>query len=200
MRTTLLLGGAIGKSPHPPAVWINASTATIYRHALAHAWDAFLTAPAPRTRKIALRSAMTMSPDRGVFNVLVRLVRFGLGGKAGSGRQYVSWIHEQDFAHPELDGAINLASPDPLPDAKFLRILRASWGTRIGLPASEWMLEAGAILLGTETELILKSRRVAPGRLLDAGFQFRLGVWNNAVRELVRRWRRWTWEQAILKK
>ncbi len=124
---------------------------------------------------------MAMSPDRGgIFDTLLTLVRRGLGGTAGDGRQYVSWIHHDDFSaalrflieHDELDGVVNLAAPEPLPNAQFMRALRDAWGARVGLPATEWMLEVGAFFMRTETELILKSRRVVPGRLLEAGFTF----------------------------
>ena len=139
---------------------------------------------------------MTMSPDQGgVFDVLSKLVRFGLGGTNGDGRQFVSWIHEADFVrslywlieHEELSGPINLCSPNPIPNAEFMRILRESWGQRIGLPASKWMLELGAIFLRTETELILKSRRVVPKRLIDSGFEFQFPQWKHAARDLCRR-------------
>jgi uncharacterized protein (TIGR01777 family) len=225
--TTTLVGRAIAQAVHPPALWMNASTATIYRHALdrpmdeaggelggsepdapatwrfsidvATRWEqAFFAAPAPRTRKIALRSAMIMSADRGgVFDTLLRLVRAGLGGRAGSGAQFVSWVHYLDFiraiefliAHEELDGTLNVCAPNPLPNHDFMRILRGSWGARIGLPATRLMLEAGAMLLRTETELILKSRRVVPARLLSAGFAFRFPDWRGAAQDLVHRWR-----------
>ena len=140
-----------------------------------------------------------MSPDRdGIFDVLLRLVRFGLGGASGSGKQFVSWIHEADFmaaieyliAHDELDGAVNISSPVPLPNCEFMRALREAWGTRIGLPATELMLEAGALFLRTETELILKSRRVIPGRLLESGFQFKFPEWPVAASDLVAQWRK----------
>ena len=141
---------------------------------------------------------MTMSPDPdGIFDVLLRLVRPGLGGTAGSGKQFVSWIHYLDFiravefliAHEELDGPINLCAPNPLPNREFMRVLREAWGTPIGLPAANWMLDIGAVFLRTETELILKSRRVIPGRLLNAGFEFQFPDWPGAARDLVRRWR-----------
>jgi uncharacterized protein (TIGR01777 family) len=224
-RTTRLLGEAISRLTHPPKIWMNASTATIYRHALdrpmdeatgeiggnepdapsawrfsidvATSWEnEFFAAKAPATRKIALRSAMVMSPDRdGIFDTLLRLVRFGLGGASASGKQFVSWIHDQDFLrsiqylmdHEDFDGAINIASPNPLPNAEFMADLRKAWGTRIGLPAAAWMLEFGAIFLRSETELILKSRRVIPGRLLSHGFQFDFPAWNDAARNLVQR-------------
>jgi uncharacterized protein (TIGR01777 family) len=225
VHSTQLLGEAIAQSAHPPALWMNASTATIYRHALdrpmdeltgelggnepnapdtwrfsidvATAWErAFHNAETPRTRKIALRSAMVMSPSPGgVFDVLLRLVRFGLGGAAGNGDQFVSWIHDRDFtralqffiAHEDLSGAINLASPNPLPNRDFMRALREANRTPIGLPAATWMLEIGALFMRTETELILKSRRAIPTRLLQAGFEFQFPHWPEAARDLIAR-------------
>jgi len=203
-------------------VWLQASTATLYAHRfdapndeatgviggnepgapstwnfsieVARAWEeAFFDAPTPQTRKVALRSAMTMSPDPGgVFDALSGLVRRGLGGTAGDGRQYVSWIHHRDLVRvirwlldrEEFDGPVNLAAPNPLPNAEFMRILREAWGVRVGLHATRWMLEVGAFFLRTETELILKSRRVVPGRLLASGFRFEFELWRYAPAEL----------------
>ena len=137
-----------------------------------------------------------MHPDSGSpFDIILRLVRFGLGGQAGDGRQYMSWIHEQDFVravlwlieHEELEGPVNLASPNPLTNAEFMRALRAAWGAPLGLPAFEWMLELGAFMLNSETELILKSRRVIPTRLLESGFEFQYPNWPDAARELCAR-------------
>lgn len=220
--STRVLGEAIAQCPNPPHTWLQASTATIYAHRydapndeetgilgggepdipetwrfsidVARAWEAALDeAPTPRTRKVKLRSAMTMSPDRGgVFATLLGLVRRGLGGRAGDGRQFVSWIHHEDFvralqfiiARPDLAGPINIASPHPLPNAEFMRILRQAWGISFGLPASEWMLEFGAFFMRTETELILKSRRIVPGRLLREGFNFYYPAWAEAARNL----------------
>ena len=224
--STRLVGQAIARAARPPAVWLQAGTATIYAHRydvpndeatgieggsepgvpeswrfsveVARAWEqALAEADVPQTRKVMLRAAMVMSPEPdGVFDVLLRLVRRGLGGHAGDGRQYVSWIHDVDFVraikwlieHEDLEGPINLASPHPLPNAEFMRDLRKAWGTRIGLPATGWMLEVGAFFLKTETELILKSRRVVPGRLLDAGFRFRFPTWPEASSDLRHRW------------
>jgi NAD dependent epimerase/dehydratase family enzyme len=143
---------------------------------------------------------MVMSPDRGgIFDVLLGLVRRGLGGTCGDGRQYVSWIHYLDFVravswlieHEELAGPVNLAAPHPLPNAEFMRALRTAWGIRFGLPASRWMLEIGAFVMRTETELILKSRRVVPGRLLRSGFVFQFPTWPEAAADLCQRWRQW---------
>ena len=199
VNSTGVIGQAIAQAEHPPAIWMNASTATIYRHALdrpmdeatgeiggsepgapntwrfsievATAWErTFIEAETPRTRKIALRSAMVMSPTRGgVFDTLLWLVRFGLCGAAAGGAQFVSWIHDTDFlnavefliARHEIEGPVNLASLNPLPNRDFMRILRRAHHTTIGLPAARWMLELGAWALRTETELILKSRHIA---------------------------------------
>jgi hypothetical protein len=142
---------------------------------------------------------MIMSPERGgIFDTLLGLVRRGLGGRSADGRQYVSWIHYKDFIrsidwliqHDGIDGVVNVAAPNPLPNADFLRALREAWGIRVGLPAARWMLEIGALLLRTETELILKSRRVVPGRLRDAGFAFAFPAWPDAAADLCREWRR----------
>lgn len=224
VKSTVVVGQAIAKAARPPRVWLQSSTATIYAHrydaandeatgilggveegapdtwqfsiGVAKAWEkAANDADVPRTRKVLLRSAMTMSPDPGgVFDVLLRLARFGLGGTNGDGRQYVSWIHDADFVRAvrwlidhEMDGAVNLASPNPLPNREFMRALREAWGAPIGLPATRWMLEVGALLLRTETELILKSRRVVPGRLLQSGFTFQFPDWPGAAADLCRR-------------
>ena len=224
---TSLLHEVIKTLKTPPRVWLNASTATIYRHALDRAmdertgefggnepgapetwnfsirvardWeDAFFRTALPRTRQVALRSAITFSPDRGsVFEVLSRLVRCGLGGANGSGAQYVSWIHEIDFlravelliANESIEGAVNLAAPNPLPNREFMRVLRQAWGVRVGLPASRWMIEVGSFFLRTESELVLKSRRVVPGRLLETGFAFQFAEWDGAAHDLVARWK-----------
>ena len=226
VRSTRAVGEAIARAQRPPKVWLQASTATIYAHTfgpahdesgeiggkepgvpetwrfsidVATSWERALDeTKTPNTRKVKLRSAMTMSPDRdGVFDTLLRLVRFGLGGRAGDGRQYVSWIHEEDFIRAmywlierqNVEGAVNLSAPEPLPNAEFMRVLRDAWGVPIGMPAAEWMLEIGARVIRTETELILKSRRVVPGRLLREGFQFRYPDWPAAAKELCERWR-----------
>ncbi len=166
---------------------------------MARAWEAsFNEAVAPNTRKVALRSALTLSPDPGgIFDTLLGLVRWGLGGNADDGRQYMSWIHHEDFveavrwlvAHEAVDGIVNVAAPNPLPNAEFMRILRQAAGVPFGLPATKLMLEAGAVFLRTETELILKSRRVVPGRLLEQGFVFKYPIWRDAAVDLCRQWK-----------
>jgi len=152
--------------------------------------------PTPNTRRVAMRTAIVMHPDAGSpFDILLRLVRLGLGGQAGDGRQYMSWIHGRDLVravlwlieHDELEGPVNLASPNPLTNAEFMRALRSAWGMPFGLPATEWMLELGAFVLQSETELILKSRRVVPGKLLQSGFSFEFPTWPEAARDLCAR-------------
>ena len=165
---------------------------------VARAWEqALADAPTPDTRRVALRSALTLSPDwGGVFDVLLGLVRRGLGGAQGDGRQFVSWIHERDFAaaalfllEGEMDGPVDLAAPNPLPNREFLRVLRAAWGIPFGLPAPAPLLEIGTWAMGTESELVLKSRRVVPRRLEEAGFRFAFPAWPEAAGDLVARWR-----------
>lgn len=159
------------------------------------AWERALDdAATPHTRKIALRAAMVLGhAQNSVFPTLRRLTRCGLGGRMGDGRQFVSWIHQLDFCRAieflierdDLSGPINLAAPTPLKNAEMMAAFRRLCGIRIGLPATRWMLELGAFFLRTETELILKSRRVIPGRLLTAGYQFQFAQFGDAVRELL---------------
>lgn len=225
--STRVIGEAIARAARPPKIWLQMSTATLYAHrfdapndeatgliggnepnvlrywdrsiAIAQAWEATLAAAdTPRTRKVALRTAMVMSPDRGgVFDTLATLARRGLGGPLGDGRQFVSWIHEHDFctaidfliAREDLGGAVNLCAPEPLPNQAFQAALRGGLHVPFGLPSPAWLLELGAFFLRTDTELVLKSRRVVPSRLLTAGFTFRHPAWPEAVAELISRWR-----------
>jgi uncharacterized protein len=163
---------------------------------VAQAWErAFDEAVVDGTRKVALRSAMTLSPDAGgVFDTLLSLARHGLGGSAGDGRQFMSWIHYADFIAAvrwlidrDIEGAVNIAAPNPLPNAEFMRVLREACGVPLGLPATKWMLEIGAVFMRTETELILKSRRIVPARLLEHGFKFKYPAWRDAALDLCRR-------------
>jgi len=223
--STQVIGLAIAAAQRPPRVWLQMSTATIYAHSLdgpndevqgriggdepgapgywrysveiAKAWErAQQDANTPATRKVQLRTAMVMSPDRGgIFATLLGLTRLGLGGAIGGGRQRISWIHERDFVRAvsflseraDLQGPINLSSPGPLQQRAFMAALRAATKMPLGLPAAAWMAKAGAFFLRTDAELVLKSRWVLPGRLLAAGFVFEEPEWAQAARELVRR-------------
>lgn len=236
---TRLLNEVIAGLTNPPRVWMNASSATIYRHALDREMDeaageiggnewvdgwmgrrrapekwswtvrlvrdwerAFFSIPSagpvPRTRKIALRTSLAMNPQPGsVFALLSRLARVGLGGTQGNGRQFVSWIHASDYARAieflidreEIDGPVNMTAPHPLPNRDFMTALRDAWEMPNGLPAPAPLLAFGMFFLRAEPELVLKSRRVVPGKLLDAGFRFEFPSWPEAAEDLVRQWR-----------
>lgn len=181
-----------GEEPSVPLLWRRSVE-------IALAWEkALFSSDAPQVRKVALRSSMIMSPDAGgVFDVLCTLANRGLGGAQGRGDQYVSWIHEADFVQAiyfllrrtELSGVVNLCSPKPLPNCDFLAHLRKALGVRIAPPQPRWLLEMGAFFMRTETELLLKSRRVVPGRLLAEGFSFRYPEWAKAAAGLAARWK-----------
>ncbi|GGU47008.1 NAD-dependent epimerase [Nocardioides albus] len=225
IESTRVVGEAIAQASTPPPTWLQMSTATIYAHRfdapndeasgiiggnepdtpayweystrIAKRWEAEQAAAAtPRTRKVALRSAMVMSPDKGgVLDVLLTMARLGLGGPVAGGNQFVSWIHETDFVRAcnlliereDISGPVNLTAPGPLPQRDLMRTLRKEAGVPTGLPATRWMAEIGAWALRTDTELLLKSRRVVPGRLLEAGFEFEYADWTSAAHDLVGR-------------
>ena len=217
-----VVGEAIAAADRPPAVWLQMSTATIYAHRfdapndertgviggaepdvpgywaysveIAKKWEAAqAAADTPATRKVALRTAIVMSGEKGgAFTALRLMARMGLGGPVAGGAQFVSWLHETDFVRAveflmthDLAGPVNLAAPNPLPQREFMRVLRAACGVPFGLPATRWMAEVGALAVRSDTELLLKSRRVVPGRLLDAGFRFEYPTWQEAARALV---------------
>lgn len=230
LDTTHALSRAIQQAATPPTVWVNSSTATIYRHAMdraqtestgelgsgfsvevAKAWEQALFADdLPATRRVALRTAIVLG-DGGVFATLYRLAKLGLGGAnwdgwwpvtrarraAGTahlpgskhGKQHFSWIHLDDVTaiidfvehHPEVSGAINLASPNPTDNRTFMREVRSVVGAKIGPPMPRFVSELGAIMMRTETELILKSRWVVPESLLAAGYEFRRPTLRDAL-------------------
>ncbi|SDP88273.1 hypothetical protein SAMN05428975_3334 [Mucilaginibacter sp. OK268] len=210
---TELLGHAIHKMSSPPKLWINVTSATIYRHAEDHPQDeetgeigygfsidvckiweeVFLKSETPHTRKIALRMGIVLGRSDSVFPRLLNLVRFGLGGKQGTGKQYIAWVHEQDVArstqwlldHPEIEGVVNCTAPDAIKNADMMQTIRKSYGMPFGLPAPEWLLDIGAVVIGTEPELILKSRWVKPKRLLDSGFTFQYEKAEYAVHDIL---------------
>lgn len=200
ISTTAALGRAVERSTAPPATWLNASTGTIYRHAedqpqseidgeigtgfsveIARAWEDTLTAAdTPRTRKIPLRISIVLGPKGGVMEPLRNLARLGLGGTMGKGTQKFSWVHVDDLyraalfleARPNITGPVNIAAPDVVDNRELMRLVRKAYGVRAGIRTPAWLLEAGAVLVRTETELVLKSRWVQPQKLLDAGFAF----------------------------
>ncbi|WP_203248926.1 TIGR01777 family oxidoreductase [Sporosarcina beigongshangi] len=213
-ETTHILGQALVACKNPPSLWINSSTATIYRHAedrpmsevsgeigtgfsvdVAKAWEeALFTFDLPQTRTVALRMAIVLGEDGGVMEPYRNLVRFGLGGVQGSGKQMFSWIHVEDVfriilflqENKQLNGVFNCSAPQPISNREFMAQLRKSMDRRIGLPSPKWMLEMGAVFMRTETELILKSRWVVPERLEKHGFKFTFSTIEEALRDIVK--------------
>jgi uncharacterized protein (TIGR01777 family) len=210
---TRLLGEVIKSLTNPPKLWINITSATIYRHAedreqdeltgeigdgfsieVCKAWEAsFFENETPKTRKVALRMGIVLGLQDGAFPRLLSLVKLGMGGKQGNGEQYVSWVHELDAArsiewlhqHNEIKGVVNCTAPGAIKNQAFMRSIRKAYGVSIGLPAPAWLLTIGAKIIGTETELILKSRWVKPGVLLAGGFEFKYREIDGAVEELI---------------
>ncbi|SDS04888.1 hypothetical protein SAMN04515667_1292 [Formosa sp. Hel1_31_208] len=211
---THVLGLAINLCEHPPQLWINSSTATIYRHSMhnemteehgeigndfsmniAKSWErAFYSITNPKTRKIVLRTSIVMGKNGGAIQPLKHLVRFGLGGKNGSGQQKVSWIHQLDFAraveflilNKQLEGHFNLSVPKPTNNTTLMKSFRQVMRIPFGLAHPDWLIKFGAKLIGTEAELVLKSRNVIPKRLLDHGFTFRFTKIEYALTDLLR--------------
>lgn len=220
-----IVGEAIAAASKPPRVWLQSSTATIYKHTrgpandehhgeigggepgvprywdfsvkIATEWERMLDeAVTPHTRKVAMRMAMVMGAEPGgTFDILFGVARWGFGGALAGGEQFMSWMHERDFVRAvefliereDLEGAVNLASPHPLPQREFMAAVRDAAGLTIGLPVTSWMYEVGAFFLRSDTELLRKSRRAVPTRLLEAGFAFEFPSWPQAARDLVAR-------------
>jgi hypothetical protein len=206
------IGDAIRKCKLAPSLWINSSSATIYRHAMDRPQDeytgemhddfsvqvckrwekTFYDQLTPNTRKVALRMAITLGPG-GILIPFFNLLKFGLGGRQASGKQMFSWVHIQDtcrmiewiYDHKEIEGTYNCSSPNPVTNEEFMRILRRLTGHVIGLPAFKWMLQVGAPIIGTELELILKSRWVVPKKILESGFQFKYPLLANALADIL---------------
>lgn len=212
IKTTKLLGNAVAACEYPPPLWINASTATIYRHAedrpmteedgeigegfsveVGKAWEqAFFDFRLNQTRQVALRISIVLGADGGVMGPYKNMVRFGLGGKQGPGKQMFSWIHIEDLyrmlvflqQHAEIEGPVNAATPYPVTNRELMEQMRKSMNRRIGLPAPKFILSTGAVVIGTETELILKSRWVLPEKLQKAGFEFEYDTIDKALAEI----------------
>jgi uncharacterized protein (TIGR01777 family) len=212
--TTKMLGNAIEKCTNPPSLWINAGTATIYRHAqdrpmtenngelgkgfsvnVAKAWEqAFFDFTLPHTRQVLLRMAIVLGKNEGVLKPLKNLVNFGLGGKHGSGNQMFSWIHIEDLfriilflnTHEKLHGIFNCSAPNPVTNKILMQKLRESMNIKVGLPSPKWLLEFGAVFIKTETELVLKSRWVLPEKLLNADYHFNYPEIKMAINDLIK--------------
>ena len=215
INTTKELGNAIFKCKQPPLLWINSSTATIYRHAedkamtesngeigsgfsvdIATAWEkCFFDFALKNTRQVALRMAIVLGKEGGVVHPLKNLVKFGLGGKSGNGNQMFSWIHLEDvfriiqfvWENKNINGVINTAAPNPETNSRFMKKFRKYMNRQFGLSTPKWLLEIGAVIIKTETELILKSRWVIPERLLNAGFQFKYATLDETLFDILKK-------------
>lgn len=213
LKSTQVLGEAINHCEHPPKLWINSSSATIYRHAedremdeetgefgtgfsvdVCQKWEkTFFEINNLGVRKVALRIAIVLGKNGGALKPLMEMTRMGFGGMQGNGQQYFSWIHETDFINAiqfilendHLAGVYNIAAPNPLKNEQFMEMLRKELKIPLGIPLSRWMLELGAKIIRTETELILKSRRVVPFRLSQKGFKFKYPTIEEALSHLL---------------
>ena len=212
IESTKILNKAVLKCQNPPKHWLNSSTATIYRFSLdkqmdevdgeigndfsinvALSWEkAFFKTETPNTLKTALRTSIVLGKNGGAFIPLKALTKIGFGGKQGKGNQFVSWIHEDDFANAvnfimekEITGVINIVSPTPIRNVDFMQKLRKAVGFPFGIPLNKFFLEIGSFIIRTETELVLKSRNVVPKRLLENGFEFKFGEIDKAFRDLI---------------
>jgi len=213
VNSTTIIGAAIAMCTNPPKVWLNSSTATIYRHSLdkemsevdgeigtgfsvnvATSWEhAFFSSNTPKTRKVALRTSIVLGKNGGALQPIKRITQLGLGGKQGNGKQKFSWIHEYDFVrslaflidHPELEGAFNIVSPQPSTNKELMQLMRRTLSIPFGLPSPRPLLELGARIIKTETELLLKSRNVIPTRLQQSGFNFSHPNLKEALQDLL---------------
>ncbi|PAD20671.1 TIGR01777 family oxidoreductase [Terribacillus saccharophilus] len=213
VATTKILGEAVQSCSNPPELWINSSTATIYRHAedrpmteaegeiglgfsvdVATKWEeTFFSYKLSQTRQIALRIAIVLGKGGGVMTPYRNLVRFGLGGIQGSGKQMFSWIHIEDLFQiilfvkdrKELSGVFNCSAPQPVTNRELMNILRHEMNAPLGLPAPKWMLKIGSVFIRTETELVLKSRWVIPDRLEREGYNFRFKTLDHTLQNIL---------------
>ncbi len=228
IHSTQVIAQAINQLKNPPPLWIQMSAIDIYPHRfedsnneqeggmgeeegkvppnwlkiteLIQDWEsAVYSAKTPSTRKVIARCSVVMSPEKKTaFDIFLRLARYGLGGSVAGGKQWVSWIHEDDFVrsieflidNPSIHGPVNLSSPQPLPQKEFMKILRESWGIKWGLPAQKWMVFLASFFTQIEPVLVLKSRYTLPKILLDAGFSFQFPSWEKATKNLIANWKK----------
>jgi uncharacterized protein (TIGR01777 family) len=212
IESTKILNKAVLNCQNPPKHWLNSSTATIYRFSLdkqmdetdgeigndfsinvALSWEkAFFKTETPNTLKTALRTSIVLGKKGGAFIPLKKLAKIGFGGKQGKGNQFVSWIHEEDFANAvdfiiekEMTGAVNVVAPKPIPNSDFMKKLRKAVGFPFGIPMNILLLKIGSFFIRTEAELVLKSRNVIPKRLLENGFQFKFADIDETFKNLL---------------
>lgn len=213
LESTAILGTAIQQAKNPPRLWINSASATIYRHSLDKAMDeysgeigtgfsvdvcqkweqVFNSFLLPSTRKVVIRTSIVLGKKAGAVRPLKTLAKLGLGGQQGPGNQYFSWLHEDDFVSivefltktTAMHGVYNLAAPNPVPNRQVMKAIRNAVGISFGIPMPTWLLKFGAVLIRTEPELVLKSRRVVPKKLLEAGYKFKFETVESALTDLL---------------
>lgn len=212
-QSTAVLADAVKRVDNPPKVWINSSSATIYVHSesvhmtedrgvigddfsmnICKKWEEeFYKHSLLSTRRVAIRTSIVLGNSGGAYPKLKKLTQLFLGGKHGTGEQFVSWIHIEDFCrgvlfvmnHQELVGSVNVVAPNPIVNRVFMKEMRKSLGRGFGIGQPKWLLEIGAAMIGTETELLLKSRNVYPERLLESGFEFKFSQIRPCLNDLV---------------
>jgi uncharacterized protein len=211
--STKILNEAVLNCKNPPKHWLNSSTSTIYRFSLdkqmdendgeigddfsmniAKSWERiFFETITPKTLKTALRTSIVLGKNGGAFVPIKMLAKIGLGGKQGKGNQFISWIHEKDFARAiefviqkELTEVVNIVSPNPIRNYYFMKTLRRVISVPFGIPTNTFLLEIGSFFIRTETELVLKSRNVIPKRLQENGFQFEFDTLEKAFINLTK--------------
>jgi uncharacterized protein (TIGR01777 family) len=212
--STTILNQAVLNCKKPPKHWLNSSTSTIYRHSedkqmdeidgeigndfsmnIAKSWErTFFETETPNTLKTALRTSIVLSKNGGAFVPIKTLAKIGFGGKQGSGNQFISWIHEKDFARAiefiiqeKIIGVINLVSPSPIRNSHFMKALQKEIGISFGIPITKFLLEIGSFFIRTQTELVLKSRNVVPRRLEENGFEFEFGTLEKTFQNLLKK-------------
>jgi uncharacterized protein (TIGR01777 family) len=202
--STNLLCKVVQELKYPPKVFIQSSSATIYRHSedklmtekdgeigedfsmdVCKKWETvFNSYQLPKTTKIITRTSIVMGNNGGAFPIIKRLTKFGFGGKQGSGNQFISFITEEDYVKAieflidKESGVYNLCIPNPIKNKDYQQELRKKLNCFIGLPTPKILLKIGAVFIGTEPELILKSRKVYPEKLLEKGFKFTTNNFN----------------------
>ncbi|TCI85182.1 TIGR01777 family oxidoreductase [Tenacibaculum sp. M341] len=198
LQSTALLCEIVQELAFPPKVFIQSSSATIYRHSedvqmteekgeigidfsmdVCKKWEeVFNNYEFSKTKKIITRTSIVLGSNGGAFPIMKKMTKLGLGGKQGKGNQFISWITEKDyikaidFLMTKKSGVYNICVPNPIRNKEFQKELRKKIKAPFGLSATKWMLKIGAKIIGTETELLLKSRNVYPEKLLDLGFEF----------------------------
>jgi uncharacterized protein (TIGR01777 family) len=214
IQSTKILNQAVLNCANPPKHWLNSSTSTIYRFSLdkqmdevdgeigndfsinvALSWEkSFFKTETPNTLKTALRTSIVLGKNGGAFIPLKTLAKIGFGGKQGKGNQFISWIHEEDFANAvdfiiqkEMNGVVNIVSPKPIRNFDFTKKLQKAVGFPFGIPINAFLLKIGSFMIRTETELVLKSRNVIPKRLLDNEFKFKFENLDNAFQNLLKK-------------